>query len=74
MCCKQNDRWEKDNNLLHDDDLKISYVNPNAVDKVVNWLKKLYPQVTATQGKMHDYLGMTFNFSMPGKVKVPIDD
>ena len=56
------------------DDLKISHVNTKAVDKSVNWLDTLYPGVTATRGKIHDYLGMTFDFSMPGEVKVSIYD
>ena len=32
----------------HVDDLKISHVNPKAVDKIVNWLDGLYPGVMAT--------------------------
>ena len=58
----------------HVDDLKISHVNPKAVDKVVNWLDTLYPGVTATRGKKYNYLGMTFDFSMPREVKVSMDD
>ena len=58
----------------HVDDLKISHVNPKAVDKIINWLDKLYPGVTATRGKIYDYLGMTFDFSTPGEVKVSMDD
>ena len=46
-------------------DLKISHVDPKAMDKMVNWLDKLYLGVTATGGKNHDYLGMTFDFSKP---------
>ena len=58
----------------HVDDLKISHVNTKAVDKIVNWLDKLYPGLTATQGNIHDYLGMTFDLSTPGGVKVSMDD
>ena len=58
----------------HVDDLKISHVNPKAVDKIINWLDKLYPGVTAIRGKIYDYLGMTFDFSTPGEVKVSMDD
>ena len=43
----------------HIDDLKISHVNPG---------------VTATREKIHDYLGMTFDFYMPGEVKVSMDN
>ena len=58
----------------HVDDLKISHVNPNVVDKMANWLDKLYLGVTATQGSMHKYLGMTFDFSTPSEVKVSVND
>jgi hypothetical protein len=37
------------------------------------WLNKLYGhhgKVTTTRGKIHDYLGMTFDFSEEGKVKI----
>ena len=56
------------------DDLKISHVNLKAVGKIVNWLDRLYPGVTATHVEIHDYLCMTFDSSMPGGVKVFIDD
>ena len=58
----------------HVDDLKISHVNPKVVDKMVNWLDKLQHGFTATLGKSYDYLGMTFNFSTPGEVKVSMYD
>ena len=54
--------------------MKIIHVNTKAVDKVVNWLDKIYPGITATQGKIHDYLCMTFDFYMPGEVKVSMND
>ena len=54
--------------------MKIIHVNAKAVDKVVNWLDKIYPEITATQGKIHDYLCMTFGFYTPGEVKVSMND
>ena len=57
----------------HVDDLKISHVNPKAVDKIINWLDKLYPGVTATR-KINDHLCMTFDFSTPEGVKVSMYD
>ena len=58
----------------HFNDLKISHVNPKAVDKIVNWLDKLYLGATAKGEKIHDYLGMTFDFYTPYKVNVSMDD
>ena len=58
----------------HVDNPKISYVNPKAVDKISNWLDKLYPGVTAIRGKICDYLVMTLDFSISREVKVSMDD
>jgi hypothetical protein len=55
------------------DDLKISHVDPEAVEGVLDLLNERYgkkkPLVT-TRGKIHEYLGMTLDFSQDGKVQV----
>jgi hypothetical protein len=55
------------------DDLKISHVDPEAVEGVLDLLNERYgkkkPLVT-TRGKIHKYLGMTLDFSQDGKVLV----
>jgi hypothetical protein len=59
------------------DDLMSSHVDPQVNDKFLAWLNKQYGsygEVKATRGKIHDYLGMTFDFSTPGKVKVGMID
>ena len=33
-----------------------------------------YGEVKSTRGKIHDYLGMTFDFSEKGKVKIDMID
>ena len=63
---------------FHVDDLMCSHM----VDKKVNnrflkWLNKMYGkygEVKATRGHKHDYLGMTFDFSEKGKVKIDMID
>ena len=43
----------------------------------LHWLNKLYGghgEVKATRGLKHDYLGMTLDFSQPGKVVVDMVD
>jgi hypothetical protein len=59
------------------DDLKISHVDPEAVEGVPTLLNERYgkrkPLVT-TRGKVHDYLGMTLDFSEEGKVKIIMKD
>jgi hypothetical protein len=53
------------------DDLKVSHMEPEEVTKFGNWLSKTYGVSVAThQGKIHDYLGMIFDFSKEGKVMV----
>ena len=42
-------------------------------DRFLKWLNKMYGgygEVKATCGYEHDYLGMTFDFSEKGKVKI----
>jgi hypothetical protein len=64
---------------FHVDDLKVSHVDPKAVDDFVAWIKEVYEnpekkKITPSRGKVHDYLGMTLDFSIPGKVKLMMKD
>ena len=57
----------------HVDDVLSSHVDPKVNDSFAEWLNQEYGQltpVTATRGKVHDYLGMILDFSTDGKVKV----
>ena len=59
--------------LFHVDDLKSSHLQAKVNDTFYEWLQKMYGEhkaVTATRGKKHDYLGMTLDYSVPGKVKI----
>jgi hypothetical protein len=63
--------------LWHVDDLKISHVDPNVVTEVITWLDGEFGKeapLTKTRGKVHDYLGMTLDFSVPGKVGISMID
>jgi hypothetical protein len=63
--------------LWHVDDLKISHVDPNVVSKVIAALEGEFGKeapLTVTRGKVHEYLGMTIDFSDPGKVKFTMID
>jgi len=62
---------------FHVDDLKSSHVNTKVNDEFKIWLNKMYGafgEVKATRGKVHDYLGMTFDFSTKGKVIVDMSE
>ena len=58
--------------LFHVDDLKSSHVDPKVNDDFLEFLNRKYGalgEVKATRGNVHDYLGMTIDFSDDGKVK-----
>ena len=63
--------------LWHVDDIKISHEDPKAVDSVLGLLETRYGKeapLSITRGKIHDYLGMTLDFSEDGKVKILMVD
>jgi hypothetical protein len=63
--------------LWHVDDLKISHVDPNVVTEMIELLEGEFGKeapLTKTRGKVHEYLGMTIDFSTPGKVKFSMID
>lgn len=69
--------------VWHVDDLKISHINPSTITKMIQLLDDKYGQeivdgkrvpVVAHRGKVHEYLGMTINFSSPGKVMFTMYD
>ena len=62
---------------FHVDDIMSSHVNKRVNDKFLEWLNRNYGKlktVTATRGKLHEYLGMTIDYSEKGKVKFRMDD
>jgi hypothetical protein len=55
----------------HVDDIKLSHMDKAVVTRVIKWLKSIYGDDTrALRGKVHDYLGMTLEFTKKGEVKV----
>jgi hypothetical protein len=57
----------------HVDDLKISHVDPKVVDGVIASLSGEFGKeapLTVTRGKIHEYLGMTLDYSTGGKVMI----
>jgi hypothetical protein len=55
---------------LYVDDLLIVSDDKNEVDSAIEYLQKTYQDITVKRGKVHDYLGMRFDFSTPGEVFV----
>jgi hypothetical protein len=61
----------------HVDDLKISHVESAVVDQVISMLNAEFGNeapMNISRGKVHDYLGMTLDFSKPGEVTVDMMD
>jgi hypothetical protein len=62
----------------HVDDMKISHYETKKVDQMVTWLRKMYEHLfedgsgamKIKRGKVHEYIGMTLDFCVPGEVKV----
>jgi hypothetical protein len=62
---------------FHVDDMMSSHRHKKVNDEFLKWLNKHYGnygEVTATRGKVHKYLGITFDFSRKGKVDIDMSD
>ena len=56
---------------FHVDDLKASHRDPDVLKEFVNDLRKEFGrehQLSENIGKLHDYLGITIDYSLKGKV------
>ena len=59
------------------DDLKISHLDMSVCDDIISSLQSKYGKeapLSVTKGKIHTYLGMTIDFSEPGKVRFSMKD
>ncbi|EJK77391.1 hypothetical protein THAOC_00781 [Thalassiosira oceanica] len=57
----------------HVDDLMISHKDPTVVTSLLDDLTNEFGELRITRGKKHDYLGMQFDFSETGKVKISME-
>ena len=58
--------------IWHVDDLKLSHIKQSVLEDIANKLNSKYGQVMPLVihcGKVHNYLGMTIDYSEDGKVK-----
>ena len=62
---------------LHVDDLMVTSVSESMIDEVMDTLKKEYEREEAKlevkTGKVHNYLGMTFDFTVDGQVSITMN-
>lgn len=59
--------------IIYVDDLLVTCVNQDELDKVYDELVAEFDTLTRTDGDVHSYLGMTFDFSKDGEVKVTME-
>jgi hypothetical protein len=59
--------------IIHVDDLMSTCCDDEANQQLIAALKDRYKEINVEQGVVHSYLGMTFDFSMRGKVRVTQD-
>jgi hypothetical protein len=74
--CVFNKMTRKGNQItvcVYVDDLKASCVEEAALDGLEADLKRIYGAVTSHSGKILDYLGMKFDYTMPGVCKITMD-
>ena len=48
-------------------------MKPAVIDEVLRKLTEVYKDITAHKGSVHSYLGQTFDFSLPKRVKVTME-
>jgi hypothetical protein len=57
------------------DDIKMSHKYSNEVTKVIDWLKEIYgDNMHVSRGLVHEYLGMTLDYTVKGEVKITMVD
>ena len=57
------------------DDLKSRYINPKVNNEFLQWIKDTFGQlgeVKMIRVPLHDYLGMTLDYSVPGQVYIDL--
>ena len=64
--------------IWHVDDLMVSHKDQDAIDNLIGHLRQAYQHPTMPlvvhEGLVHEYLGMTFDFSSPEEVKIGMRD
>ena len=63
--------------VWHVDDMKISHADSLVVDAIIDMLEQEFGKeapLTIYHGKIHDYLGMTLDFTLAGKVQIHMEE
>ena len=62
--------------VWHVDDLKVSHVDREEVDKFVEQMEQTFGMdapLTVSRGKVHNYLGMNLDFRVKGEVRIDME-
>ena len=59
--------------IIHVDDIMLTAKSEENITGILNELQKLYPKLEIERGRIINYLGMQFDFSMDLKCKVTMD-
>jgi hypothetical protein len=67
---------------FHVDDYKLIHLKKTVMDRMIGYLRQEYESIfedgsramTVSRGKIHKYLGMTLDYSVPGQVKITMLD
>ena len=59
--------------VLHVDDLMVTCEIEDDLDTFGLYLKSVYPETRTTTGTILDYVGMTFDFTTTGEVRITMD-
>jgi hypothetical protein len=71
LCVFNKEMYEKQCTVvIHVDDLKISCADSRGVDDVIAELTRVYGKINVQRDDVIDYLGMDFDYSKPGIVKI----
>ena len=78
----QNIRGKQFTICFHVDNCKISHKSTKILDRIIKWLQQDFEKVfeddsgklKVHQGKVHEYLGMTLDFSTKHLVKIFIEE
>ena len=70
---KYNSKGEQTTVVAHVDDLMITSVSNSSINELLDMLTDKYKEISVTTGKIHSYLGQTFNYSKRGKCMVSME-
>jgi len=59
--------------VLHVDDLMVTSAGEANLDAFSKYLRTVYPEVTEKRGRVVNYVGMTFDYTVAGQVSVTMD-